>query len=96
MKAQREICQDGLVRHLMAKWGVTRSRVHQIEQNALRKIRNAVLCDPELQALAAEICGKPIEGHVQSLETFFNRRESQKKQKRKQALRKRRQKEAAA
>ena len=39
-------------------WGVTRSRVFKIEQQALRKIRRAILADPDLRQLAIEACGR--------------------------------------
>lgn len=73
MKTDRDQQQDGLVRYLMEKWGVSRGRVWQIEQNALRKIRNAVLNDPELRELAGTVLRYPPQGESVSLDRHFNR-----------------------
>ena len=39
---------------IAALWGVSRQRVHEIEQKALRKIRVAVLADAELRQMAID------------------------------------------
>lgn len=38
-------------------FGITQGRVYQIEQSALRKIRQAILADPRLRDIAIEVCG---------------------------------------
>lgn len=37
--------------------GITRSRVFQIRERAVRKLREAILADAEMRELASEICG---------------------------------------
>ena len=55
---KREDRCDGLNDYEIAKlWGVSHSRVFQLRQKALKKIRAAVLADPELMEVVVELCG---------------------------------------
>jgi len=40
--------------------GMSRSRVYQVRLRAIAKFKQAVLDDPELRELAAEVCGRAI------------------------------------
>jgi DNA-directed RNA polymerase sigma subunit (sigma70/sigma32) len=49
---------DGLTdREIAELMGISRGRVYQIRLGAILKIRRAILDDPELRTMAAEVCG---------------------------------------
>jgi len=70
---------DAILQHFATEWGITRSRVWQIEQNAMRKIRNAILTDDELRGMVGECCGKQLAGlKTHSINDVFRTTDKQK------------------
>lgn len=62
MKIHREErTQDGVVAQLAEDWGITRAGVWTIEQRAICKLRNGILNDPVLRAMAEEVCGLDLD-----------------------------------
>ncbi len=60
IRRKRQDCTVVSDVELAKELGISKARVSQIRQRAMEKMRRNILRDPELKAMAAEICGHEL------------------------------------